>query len=358
MRAALASASGPRERVSVPVGASRKAASRGLSGSRRPTKKARPEFLDSEPDGSADGRRVAGEPTGGSLQCRHFSSGCSGCSLEHRLREPPLYEAAKRYFLGKGLDQFPMVAGPLHGWRCRAKLAVRGRRGRALVGLFATGTHTVPYSIPDCAIHASRINDAVELVLRLVNALGVAPYEDSSGRGALRYLQMTALPRPSRDRAEEDPDAVVQLVLVCNAAKPGDAAAVECKQLARQLWAAADAAARGAASPSGGRPPLFHSIWLNFQPVKERNTILGPDFELLHGPEAAWQEFGGARIALGPGKMHNRVTTNRLILPPLLARSPRVTCLLARFGGSPSFEVVKQSRMAACFLAAPCCRRN
>jgi hypothetical protein len=67
------------------------------------------------------------------LACEHFQL-CSGCSLDTALASPPLYHAARDYFVSKGLDAFPMVAGPMHGWRCRAKLAVRGTPGRPLIG--------------------------------------------------------------------------------------------------------------------------------------------------------------------------------------------------------------------------------
>lgn len=35
------------------------------------------------------------------------------------------------------------------GWRCRAKLAVRGSSDNALIGLYQEGTHTV-VDIPEC----------------------------------------------------------------------------------------------------------------------------------------------------------------------------------------------------------------
>ena len=56
------------------------------------------------------------------------------------------------------------VAGPLHGWRCRAKLAVRGRPGKPLVGLFKRGSHDVVDIVPGCRIHHPRINQAAALI--------------------------------------------------------------------------------------------------------------------------------------------------------------------------------------------------
>ncbi|PNH10033.1 Trafficking protein particle complex subunit 2 [Tetrabaena socialis] len=77
-----------------------------------------------------------------SLACAHFGS-CSGCSLQHGLAAPPLYDEAVRFFRGLGLEHVPAVMKAAHGWRCRAKLAVRGPAGHPEVGLFRQGSHTV-----------------------------------------------------------------------------------------------------------------------------------------------------------------------------------------------------------------------
>ena len=56
------------------------------------------------------------------------------------------------------------VTGPLHGWRCRAKLAVRGRPGKPVIGLFKRGSHDVVDIVPGCKIHHPRINQAAALI--------------------------------------------------------------------------------------------------------------------------------------------------------------------------------------------------
>lgn len=47
--------------------------------------------------------------------------------------------------------------------------------------------------------------------------LGVVPYDERSGKGNLRYLQLTAVGTdPAQPAAEQDPDAAVQVrVLLC-----------------------------------------------------------------------------------------------------------------------------------------------
>jgi hypothetical protein len=76
------------------------------------------------------------------LGCALFGS-CSGCQVQDRLSQPPLYHEAKRDFGRLGLMEFPSVMQAVHGWRCRAKLAVRGETGRPLIGLFRQGSHEV-----------------------------------------------------------------------------------------------------------------------------------------------------------------------------------------------------------------------
>ena len=41
-------------------------------------------------------------------------------------------------------------------------------------------------------------------------------------------------------------------------------------------------------------------MWANFQHGRT-NTILGPDWQRLHGPEDLWQRFGGAVVNVPPG---------------------------------------------------------
>ena len=82
--------------------------------------------------------------------------GCSGCSLEVGLCLPPTYTRAAAFFRSCGVADMAMVAGPLHSWRCRAKLAVRGRPGAPQLGEWAcphhppTCMHPPPLHSPTC----------------------------------------------------------------------------------------------------------------------------------------------------------------------------------------------------------------
>ncbi len=62
-----------------------------------------------------------------------------------------------------------------------------------------------------CSIHHLRINEASEAVCQAVNRLGIEPYNEKTGKGALRYIQLTAAGgEASGRRAEQDPLATVQ----------------------------------------------------------------------------------------------------------------------------------------------------
>ncbi|GLC35480.1 hypothetical protein PLESTM_000328900 [Pleodorina starrii] len=459
------------------------------------------------------------------LGCARFGS-CSGCSLQDGLAVPPLYGEAAEFFRGLGLAELPAVMRAPHGWRCRAKLAVRGPVGRPLIGLFREGSHQVvdivgaatappppppPGPLPDggileqpassarkatgpesiaqwpqsdtqsptpapraalgsspfasassssssssaaaaaatsaaasaagcgrrgeeggggggscggggwseddvalgCRAHHPRINAAAALIKELVTQLRIPPYNEpvtaatsapSSGGastasaaastafsgarahpgsshslrsrrrlgllpqqqrsgggsaavaardndnatdprvddadsaagyatagsgGLLRYLQLTAVPSRPGGRAEDDPAAAVQVVLVLNASpeccEATDPRVGPVLRLCAELWRAAGppgapmapaadtpsspphdepTPSHGAAGPAAAAPPpppLVHSIWLNFQPDARRNAILGEGWRHVAGPAAAWQEFGGVAACVGPG---------------------------------------------------------
>jgi hypothetical protein len=84
------------------------------------------------------------------LGCTHFGA-CAGCTLNSGLASPPTAARAAAFFesLGAPEGAFRVTAGPAAGWRCRAKLAVRGRAGAPVVGLFGAGSH-VAVDIPEC----------------------------------------------------------------------------------------------------------------------------------------------------------------------------------------------------------------
>lgn len=151
--------------------------------------------------------------------------------------------------------------------------------------------------MPACRVHHPAINLAVRLLETAVATCGVQPYDEVSGSGDLRYVQLTVVePELSSGGSIEPSDtaaaaaAQVQLVLVWNA--PAGSSSAQLAALANTLWQAAG-------KQAGGNQQL-HSIWANYQQART-NTILGPSWKLLHGEELAWAQLGGADICFGPG---------------------------------------------------------
>ena len=73
------------------------------------------------PPPALHGGALVSSPAGGppdQLRCPLFHE-CSGCTLETQLHAPPAAQEASAYFRRMGFDGFGVVAGPVHGWRCR-----------------------------------------------------------------------------------------------------------------------------------------------------------------------------------------------------------------------------------------------
>ncbi len=122
-------------------------------------------------------------------------------------------------------------------------------QGRSACRPTACPTYPSHVSHPIHRVHHPAINDAVQLVHEALAACRIQPYDEASGTGQLRYLQLTAV--------EEAPGsgqpAAVQLVLVWNC-QPGDSGQGRRLQaFADHLWQA------GQLRFDGTR--LLHSIW-------------------------------------------------------------------------------------------------
>jgi tRNA/tmRNA/rRNA uracil-C5-methylase (TrmA/RlmC/RlmD family) len=154
--------------------------------------------------------------------------------------------------------------------RHRARLMVRGRTRTPKIGLFQAGSHRIA-DIPQCRIHHPLINRVASAVRAAARDAGVEPYADLPHRGALRAIQVV-VERRSRS---------AQVVLVENAQRPGRVA-----ELAAPLQRALGA--------------QLHSLWWNGNAART-NTILGPTWQRLAGPDAVWEQVSGCEIAFPPG---------------------------------------------------------
>jgi 23S rRNA (uracil1939-C5)-methyltransferase len=204
------------------------------------------------------------------IACPHRPP-CPGCPNFGRSGLAPasqhtLARLAARF----GLTLAPLVASPRLGFRHRARLAVRGRATSPKIGIFQRGSHRLA-DVPRCPIHHPLVNRVALAVRDAIRASGARPYADAPHRGLVRYVQIVV------ERASER----AQVVLVAN-----DVEAAATLPLAERL-----------------RTVLgddLHSLWWNGNPART-NTILGPHWQRLHGPEAVCETLGGAAVFFPPG---------------------------------------------------------
>lgn len=264
-----------------------------------------------------------------SLNCPHFDA-CPGCTMSEGVDEPPTLSRARAFFADRGLPDFAARTGAVRGWRCRAKLAARslpkpnGKPGAGplALGLFARGTHDL-VEIPECVVHHPSINRAAAEVVRAANRLGVKAYDETTGKGRLRYVQLTAVASDEVGRADLDPDAAVQIALVWNAPAPpesiwdargnsgdgdvrgdgdvsGDGPVPGDTPVPAHVPVPADARALAESLARDSPPGLVHSVWINFNDAAN-NAIVGPGWAHVVGPRWHWSSHGAARVCYVPG---------------------------------------------------------
>jgi tRNA/tmRNA/rRNA uracil-C5-methylase (TrmA/RlmC/RlmD family) len=156
------------------------------------------------------------------------------------------------------------------GFRLRARLSIRGRVGSPKLGLFELGTHRVVH-IPNCRVQHPLINHVAAVVRRALVEAKLSCYSDKAHLGLARYLQVVI------ERSSQS----AQVVLVANAGAPEPLA--QCFGTIRERL---------------GRD--LHSLWFNGNQAAT-NTILGPEFVPVFGPESVVEHFGGAAVHYPPG---------------------------------------------------------
>ncbi len=201
--------------------------------------------------------------------CPHRPA-CPGCP---RFGEPDVAPVARRsvqqWALGHGV-RVQWRTGPSLGFRHRARLAVRQRHGRVAVGLFAAASHDI-VDTPRCAVHHAEINRVAAVVKQSMSRLGVAAYDEASGTGLVRYLQLVVQRQTGR----------IQLVVVgnCESAAP-------LRPLFEQLQRRTS--------------KQLHSVFFNAQP-RRTNTILGERFERICGSPMLQDHVAGTTVHYPPG---------------------------------------------------------
>lgn len=169
-----------------------------------------------------------------------------------------------------GLPQVAVHSGAQFGFRHRARLAIRGRRGAPKIGLFEADSHRVVH-IPNCRIHHPLINEVAGTVRACLAEAQLTCYSDRAHLGVARYLQVVV----------ERRSGTAQVVLVVNATTVEPVAAALDLIRARL----------------GAR---LHSLWVNFND-QATNVILGPRFHHHCGPPCVIEDYGGAQVHYPPG---------------------------------------------------------
>lgn len=205
--------------------------------------------------------------------CSHFSI-CSGCQVDLKNPVPLIWDEALRFFEEIGVNKPLLHQGSSTGWRCRAKLAVRGKIGHPLIGLFKEGSHET-IEIPFCQVHHPHLNRAVEFIRKWMITHQLEPYQEESGKGDLRYLQLVL----------ERQTGKVQASFVLNLPACSDQHVSHWLELLKDL----------------GRQhnEFWHSLWINFNDQKT-NTIFSQNWHLIWGEEWLWECFGKTWICYQP----------------------------------------------------------
>ena len=312
----------------------------------------------------ATARATAADATPFALNCPHFDA-CPGCTMSENVHEPPTLSRARAFFADRGLPDFAARTGAVRGWRCRAKLAARslpkpnGKPGAGplALGLFARGTHDL-VQIPECVVHHPSINRAAAAVVEAANRLGVKAYDETTGKGRLRYVQLTAVASDDAGRADLDPDAAVQIALVWNAPAPPESIWGDARDTGEfgdsgdengdgdgdgdgsvpsvpvSVPVPADARALAESLARDSPPGLVHSVWINFNDAAD-NAIVGPGWAHVVGPRWHWSAHGAARVCYVPGSfMQSNVGAYDALLASLRDAVPPGSAVSELYAGA------------------------
>jgi 23S rRNA (uracil1939-C5)-methyltransferase len=129
--------------------------------------------------------------------CPHFPEGCVGCPFinlpypEQLRRKQQIVTQALAGYPSLSHREVPAVIPSPHrlGYRGRVKLVVRGSKGEVLTGLYLPQSHKV-VDISSCPVHPRAVNDVIQQLKKEIQKFGIAPYDERSDSGELRYLDI------------------------------------------------------------------------------------------------------------------------------------------------------------------------
>jgi 23S rRNA (uracil1939-C5)-methyltransferase len=130
--------------------------------------------------------------------CPHFPDGCrAGCAWidvpypEQLARKQKIVaHALKAYASLQDIEVPAVVASPKRlGYRGRVKLVARKGRAEIRAGLYLPGSHEV-VDISSCPVHPEPVNRVVGYLKRQIERLGIAPYDERTDAGDVRYIDI------------------------------------------------------------------------------------------------------------------------------------------------------------------------
>ena len=112
---------------------------------------------------------------------------CTGCPIMD-LDEAAQRDVKRTMLASFGLEVARVEPAPRAlGYRFSSKRVVGTRRGRLQLGSYAFGTHDFA-PMPGCLVDHPRLVRAFDRVEEGARALGIAPYDEATGEGDLRYV--------------------------------------------------------------------------------------------------------------------------------------------------------------------------
>jgi 23S rRNA (uracil1939-C5)-methyltransferase len=218
--------------------------------------------------------------------------------------------------IAHGLPEVSVASGATGGFRLRARLAIRGRRGSPKLGLFEADSHRVVH-IPNCSVHHPLINRVAAVVRRAIVETQLTCYSDKAHLGLARYLQVVV----------ERSSQTAQVLLVANSASSAPLA--DCLDLIRERLG-----------------DELHSLWFNSN-VESSNVILGREFFKWCGPMSAVERFGGAAVHYPPGAFgQSNLEIAQLIIEHVGAQIQNGATVAEFYGGVGALGLSLLSRAA------------
>lgn len=176
---------------------------------------------------------TAGTRDNGAMQCDYFDAGaCRSCALMGVPYADQLAAKQERCRtalaeVAPGLVWSDAQGSAESGFRNKAKLVVGGRAGRVSLGILVAG---IGVDLRHCGLYEPALAEAIPRLARVVDDLGLAPYDVPKRRGELKYLLVTVTPTGQALlrvvlRSDRDLPVVRQALPSWRAALPGLAVA-------------------------------------------------------------------------------------------------------------------------------------